>query len=479
MKYKRFAALVVSFAMLFGLQTSLVSANSARTSWSGVDSTGSYVTDEDCPVTVEQELLTFDLTEFPVNHYQDESSFLDYSGKVTAQYTFYNPADYTVTARLAFPFGGFPDYGFENYDETMDTLVYADDTQKYAITVDGKEIDKQLRHTLFASYEQFDPERDPARLQDGFAEDPFYSPALTVTCYTFTLSGIDEETWPAANAAIDLPAFDGKTRYLLIEQSGGSSLSDGCCRASVWAENGMDIHLYVIGENSTPLPEWQFYQDGGTEDGEEIDGTVTLTETETMTFQDLALIEYNPSGTVSESDWYNAIVALFNEYSDDNFSFIQLAEMTTNYMLNISSQLMRWYVYELTLEPGQTLVNTVEAPMYPSINLRDDPAVYGYTYLLSPAQTWAEFGDLEIVINTPYYLTASTLEGFEKTETGYSLSLDGLPEGDLIFSLSTEQPPVIKAGFIIAATVILMIAVGLAVLIHRGKKMKNTPEETI
>ena len=71
MKYKRFAALVVSFAMLFGLQTSLVSANSARTSWSGVDSTGSYVTDEDCPVTVEQELLTFDLTEFPENYYQD------------------------------------------------------------------------------------------------------------------------------------------------------------------------------------------------------------------------------------------------------------------------------------------------------------------------------------------------------------------------------------------------------------------------
>ena len=151
--------------------------------------------------------------------------------------------------------------------------------------------------------------------------------------------------------------------------------------------------------------------------------------------------------------------------------------MTTNDMLNISSQLMRWYVYELTLEPGQTLVNTVEAPMYPSINLRDDPAVYGYTYLLSPAQTWAEFGDLEIVINTPYYLTASTLEGFEKTETGYSLSLDGLPEGDLTFSLSAKQPPVIKAGFIIAVAIILGIAVGLAVLICRGKKLKNPSNE--
>ena len=479
MKHKKLAALAVSFAMLLGAGASPVFANSAQTSWSGVDSTGSYVTDENCPIVVEQELLTFDLAQFPDNYYEDAESFLNYQGSVTAQYTFHNPSDYTVTATLAFPFGGYPGYGYEGYDEQSEMFLFADDTAKYTITADGVEIEKTLHHTLFIRWDQFDPERDPERLRDGLTDDPFYSPDLPVTLYTFTLSDFDDEAWTAANVAIDLPAFDGKTRYLLVEQSGGGSLPDGGGRASVWAENGMDIHLYVIGEDSAQLPEWQFYQNGGTRDGEEIEGTVTLSETEMMTFQDLALSEYNPTGTISESDWYNAIVTLFNEHSDHKFSFIQLAEMTTNDLLNISSQLMRWYVYELTLEPGQTLVNTVEAPMYPSINLRDDPAVYGYTYLLSPAQTWAEFGDLEIVINTPYYLTASTLEGFEKTETGYSLSLDGLPEGDLIFSLSTEQPPVIKAGFIIAATVILMIAVGLAVLIHRGNKMKNTPEETI
>lgn len=478
MKHKKLAALAVSFAMLLGAGASPVFANSAQTSWSGVDSTGSYVTDENCPIVVEQELLTFDLAQFPDNYYEDAESFLNYQGSVTAQYTFHNPSDYTVTATLAFPFGGYPGYGYEGYDEQSEMFLFADDTAKYTITADGVEIEKTLHHTLFNRWDQFDPERDPERLRDGLTDDPFYSPDLPVTLYTFTLSDFDDEAWTAANVAIDLPAFDGKTRYLLVEQSGGGSLPDGGGRASVWAENGMDIHLYVIGEDSAQLPEWQFYQNGGTRDGEEIEGTVTLSETEMMTFQDLALIEYNPSGTVSESDWYNAIVALFNEYSDDNFSFIQLAEMTTNDMLNVSSQLMRWYVYELTLEPGQTLVNTVEAPMYPSINLRDDPAVYGYTYLLSPAQTWAEFGDLEIVINTPYYLTASTLEGLEKTETGYSLSLDGLPEGDLIFSLSAKQPPVIKAGFIIAVGVILIIAAGLAVLICRGKK-KNTSEETI
>ncbi len=472
MKFKKITALAVSIAMLFGMNISYASANSAQTSWSGVNATGSYVTDEDCPVTVEKELLTFDLAEFPENYYPDEQSFLDYSGRVTAQYTFHNPADYTVTMKLAFPFGGFPDYGYLNYDTELESWVCGNDTEKFDITADGNVIEKQLRHTLFHSYDQFELERDLGRLQDGFADDPFYSPELPVTLYTFTLSGIDEETWSAANAAIDLPGFDGKTRYLLMEQSGGSSQTDGSCRASVWAENGMDIHLFVIGEDSGQLPEWRFYQDGGTEDGEEIDGTITLTETQTMTFKDLALLEYNPSGEVSESDWYNAIVALFNEYSDDNFSFILLAEMTTNDMLNISSQLMRWYVYELTLEPGQTLVNTVEAPIYPSIDKHSRYAMYNYTYLLSPAQTWAEFGNLEIVINTPYYLHESSLSGFEKTETGYAYTQDGLPEGDLTFELSEQAPTPsvnLQLVLIIAAIAIVLILLILWLRLHKKR----------
>lgn len=472
MKFKKITALAVSIAMLFGMNISYASANSAQTSWSGVNATGSYVTDENCPVTVEKELLTFDLAEFPENYYPDEQSFLDYSGRVTAQYTFHNPADYTVTMKLAFPFGGYPGYGYEGYDEQSEMFLFADDTAKYTITADGVEIEKTLHHTLFNRWDQFDPERDPERLRDGFTDDPFYSPDLPVTLYTFTLSDFDDEAWTAANVAIDLPAFDGKTRYLLVEQSGGGSLPDGGGRASVWAENGMDIHLYVIGEDSAQLPEWQFYQNGGTRDGEEIEGTVTLSETEMMTFQDLALSEYNPTGTISESDWYNAIVTLFNEHSDHKFSFIQLAEMTTNDMLNISSQLMRWYVYELTLEPGQTLVNTVEAPIYPSINQQDEPTIYGYTYLLSPAQTWTEFGDLEIVINTPYYLHESSLSGFEKTETGYAYSQDGLPEGDLTFELSEQAPAPsvnLQLVLIIAAIAIVLILLILWLRLHKKR----------
>ena len=33
------------------------------------------------------------------------------------------------------------------------------------------------------------------------------------------------------------------------------------------------------------------------------------------------------------------------------------------------------------------------------------PNLYSYTYLLSPAKTWAQFGELEVVVKTPYYMT--------------------------------------------------------------------------
>ena len=479
-RFRKLSALLVTTAFLFGVGTSPASANSAQTSWSGVDSTGNYATDEDCPVTVEQELLTFDLSEFPENHDQDEASFLDYSGKVTAQYTFYNPADYTVTATLAFPF---PDDFTSDFKSGR--VTFTSDTEKFAISADGNRIEKQLRHTFFPRYDKFDLERDLKRLRDGFADDPFYSPDLPVTLYTYRIEHLDEETYPDANVAVYLPGTEeDNRRCLLLEQNGGmSSPMHGALRVSAWAEEGMELHLYVIGEPFSQLPEWRFYQDDKTEDGEEINGRLALVSSETLTFKDFALARYNSESGILESDWYNAIVDSLNENSLEGSIFIQsqLLEMSSG-MLDLSDNLMRWYIYELTLEPGQTLINTVEAPMYPSaINQRDYPTVYRYSFLLSPAQTWTEFGNLEIVINTPFYLYDSNLQGFEKTESGYALTLNGLPEDGLLFSLSPQLPeenlmirlsvPIHSAAAVLAATA------AITVLIRRRKKQPEVPEE--
>ena len=137
--------------------------------------------------------------------------------------------------------------------------------------------------------------------------------------------------------------------------------------------------------------------------------------------------------------------------------------------------LMRWYEYTLTPEPGQTLTNTVTAPLYPSFDKEYAPSIYSYTYLLSPAKTWARFGELKIEVNTPYYMTENNQGGFSGTEKGYELTLPGLPEKELTFTLSESPNPgrsvsitplflfagftgfVLIGGGVIAAVVVLAV----------------------
>ena len=186
-----------------------------------------------------------------------------------------------------------------------------------------------------------------------------------------------------------------------------------------------------------------------------------------MTFKDYALRGYDETSGILESDWYNAQVELLRLSSETwGSGLIQIEEGDFS--------LMRWYEYTLTLEPGQTLKNAVTAPLYPAID-----AGYSYTYLLSPAKTWAQFGELEVVVKTPYYMTESGIDGFTKTDGGYALTLPGLPEGELTFTLSESekpQPPkwsslyIMPTEFIIVLTAVLA-AVGAAVfLLNRRKK---------
>ena len=83
------------------------------------------------------------------------------------------------------------------------------------------------------------------------------------------------------------------------------------------------------------------------------------------------------------------------------------------------------------------------------------------------------FGSLDIVIDTPYLIPEDNLRGpfpFEKTSSGYQLSLDKLPDSELIFSLCTEEKPKAPKGFhadpnLIRALVIIAIALFISILL--------------
>ncbi len=456
-----------------------VSANSAQTNWSGTSSAGTLIRGEDCPLTVQKEVLTLDAPEFPQSYYSSVEEFLAYPGSVTAEYTFYNPADYTVTATLAFPFGRAPDYS-HRYDPEWARSEAWREGENYGVAVNGETIDAALRYTLAPFDAQFDVEVDLSRLLDEYREDEFYSPSLPVTEYTYTVTNA-----PGPEASLTFHSWFGgdgtKTRVY----------SPNLCGMSGDEENGVDVdvfppydthtfRLYVMGEPLAEDPLWSPSWNAESSLSREPGYTLS---TRSMTFEDFVMMDFPEDLSISKTDWYNAALEKFQ--SAGSFSVVNWFDAYTD----LSSSLMRWYEYELTLEPGETLTNTVTAPLYPDINTGYEPPVYRYTYLLSPAKTWAGFGSLDILVNTPYEMTESSLKGFQKTGEGYSLSLPGLPEEELTFSLSADARPKRNMGsstlsfaislFGIAVYVVIGLAILLAVvlivllIISRKKRKKQ------
>ena len=430
-KMKKKIAVAFLASLLLNLLLAVpIHANSAQRHWSGTDSTGALVKDKNCPLVVDKELLTFDVQGFPKNYYNSIEEFLAYTGKVTAEYAFRNPADYTVTATLVFPFGNLPHYGEYIYDSPTDKYIAVSDTEKYGVKVNGEPIDVAVRHTLKACGTPFSLDEDMPKLTDGYISDSFFRPDLPVWVRQYSVEGIGAEN-QAATAAFVLREDPTKTRVLWAEKNGIATLKDGI-RISGWTKTGDTLTVYIFGEPPKDGITWSLYENGACE--KKIDGNITLKYSEQMTFRDFAFREYDNSSGISESDWYNAQVAFMNDGSKD----WMYGGISTE---KSAFSLMRWYEYTLTLEPGQTLTNTVTAPLYPAIDAGYTPSIYTYTYLLSPAKTWAQFGELKIVVNTPYYMTENNQSSFSKTEKGYELTLPGLPEKELTFTLSESEHP--------------------------------------
>jgi len=306
--------------------------------------------------------------------------------------------------------------------------------------------------------------------------DSFYTLDLPVIKYVFIPSGVDTETYGAADAGFDMVRDDPDRRIYFVDQNGLHTQDDGDLRVHSGIENGEAITVYVIGQDYAEFPQWKFYQDGGVEDSEEIGGTMTLDSREELSFRDLALSKWSEDSGVSEIDWYNAIVAMLTGSSDSTGSNLHLWEFGS---FDLSRYLMRWYEYEISVGPGERIVNTVTAPIYPDIDSRYEPPIYEYTYLLSPAKTWAEFGTLDIIVNTPHYMTVSGSEGFQYNNPGYELHLTGLPEGELTFTLCAEKDPKVPSAIghvypevlLIGAAVI--VAAAVVIIFARAAKKKR------
>lgn len=402
-----------------------VFANSGHRYEYGVSGAGVLTPNESSVLAVESEKLTFNIPDFP----RYGNSLSDYKSTVSAEYNFVNTSDSTVITSMAFPIGVNPNY-------------YGD-LREPEIKVDGVAVTVQTRHTA-GHYRNF---ADSVQgIYDDYYSDDFYTPEMEVTHYKLK---------------IDVPA-DG---YMLI---GDVNCGEGA-RFITWlgTENEIDkyldkgtnnLNVYVVGDTDDFDCVWHFekYKRHLFSGGEYVktDETFPIKESvEATTLKDLILSYRSQDSVISEMDWYNGYVSGFG-----NRKYISECDLAARGAYSF----LAWYTYEVQVEPNGRFTNTVTVPLLPSENGNYSPAVYDYEYYLSPAQSWQSFGKLEIAVNTDYYMTAQSL-AFEKSESGYVAEFDGLPEGELTFSLCTVAEPtehrvgVDLTGFVIFVLVLISI----------------------
>ena len=450
--------------------------NSALAYWSGTAAVGAGVEGE-CPLQVEKEVLTFDIDAFPSNEdYPDEktasgalAAYME-NAKVTAEYTFYNPATYDVTATLAFPFGATPYY----YDQADP----ADDA--WGAAVDGVPVSTRLRHTLYT----YNNEVDLKKLVDGYRDDSFFKFDLPVTryYYEYRTDGNDDGVY------VQMTVKYGKDIRFSCDWGTYEDTGDGAIlRFRMTSDRypyeivffggepeSVSIELFADIDQKTPVRDESHRLDR---------------KTKTCTFRELVFEENDSAYGVSESDWYNAFLDRLLQYEERYWMQNNEGRPHSYRIHHLERELMQWYEYDMTVPAGEKVVNTVTAPLFPDIDEGYEPPVYNYTYLLSPARTWAKFGALEVMINTPFYLIESGVGDFEAVEGGFKRSFDGLPEGELSFKLSSDPSPkedrtflwtlLIVIGYLLSITLIVIgvtaIVTVLVVKKQQKKKQENTP----
>lgn len=457
---KRIVATMILIVLLVAFALP-VYANSAPTDWAGIDSVGAVVLDKDCPIEVTKEVLTFDIAELPESYYDSAEDFLAYSANLTAEYTFYNPTDSEITATLVFPLGATPDYA-SIYDEKTDSYDVKYDLDKYDVTVDGAIVEKNIRYTL-EDYE-FDVDKSIAKLRDSYTSHGFYSPDMTVTRYTYVIEDFNDRKYSNATVAFDWDGGNGETRLFFPGYHGYYIQNNGNVRYSAWANNSKLITVYAIGQPFKAMPEWKFYENGSASNKDIIksgSGGVRLLSTDIMTFEVFALNGWSEDSGVSRVDWYNAVVDSFDNSGELEYNFIDQYFEDFDYM----EELMYWYEYKITIPPRSSAINTVSAPIYPAIDLSYNPGLYNYKYLLSPASKWADFKEIEININTPFYIIESNIGEFIKSESGYTYRQNGLPSGDLEFSLCENESPERSGGYFKS---IIYVIVGIGAILVGG-----------
>ncbi len=322
---------------------------------------------------------------------------------------FYNQSEEDLDLRLMFPVGNIPG----------SLYILDPNFDYYEVLADGERIDKHLRFSYDQDPNSFEQISDLSYLSDAYGENELYdlNRDTKVRLYTFGFELDDDvDAYLELTSKKDL-FLSGDLSFFAKEDN---KLEFGFTRGLKQGQ------IAIINDEAIDLT-WRF-QKGD----ERCKGVAYIQDVREMSLEEYVLT-IRKNTLISDRDWFNIVLACMGNYLDmqeRSACFIDLGMLDS-----LEFFTMCWFEYELEIKGGQTLVNTVEAPLFPSLNLEYEPTLYEFCYLLSPAGIWRDLEELEIRINTDYYLIDDGM-GFVKDEKGYSLKLGQLPKGELEFGLA-------------------------------------------
>ena len=428
--------------------------------------------EDDSPIIVDHERLTFDFSET----YNDRNNNSPV-GTVTADYQMTNPTDEMLTVQMAFPFVE------DLYSLSVSDIAISADVAAvpYEIYIDPNDI-----NTSDDSGEGF--VYNYGTLGHILKQEwslPGFNLNSEATLYRFIASSREK---PYLDFEVSFDS-DQEQTFLIEKDFGGVSyFEDGRGALNSRIIENIEAEVLVLGKD----PGFTY---------------AVLTDQGEKAEQDCYQLEIIRDSVDPREYLYSLIR---EEFSDDTAAAISdtqlfnlfLHKLWEHRLNNTSSSLHEGFsgfyedriftlVYQVKFPPHSTRSISVGYLTDGTMDRRETVSPkYSYTYLLSPARNWADFGNLDIEVVTPReapYMIENNLDLSKDGENRYSTHLDGLPKSELTFTLYEKETitfidktesALIKASYLLYFLwpVIVILLVVITILFVRAiRRMRRGP----
>lgn len=397
--------------------------NSAPSYWEAFPYFDVLVVEEDSPIIVDREHLTFDFSQ--ADYYYEHRNVMSPVGKVTAEYQMTNPGDDPITVQMAFPFVSTL-YGLSAADITVSADGAAVPYETY---IDANDINTSgdSGEDFVYDYGTIGDISNQERTLPGFDLDS------KARLYRFAASSKEK---PYLDFQVSFDVNQEQAFLIGKDFDGSSSYAEGRGTLSARIREKTEPEILVLGK------ELEYTYEVLTDEGEKADESLYQLEIIQDSVDPKEYLLAVLRGKIGEDT--AAVISdtqLFNLFLHEIWQDGQRNGFSTLYegFSPFREDRIFTLVYQVEFPAGSTKAVSVGYLTEGTMDRRETASPkYSYTYLLSPAENWADFGSLNVEIITPEkapYVIESSLPFTRGGENRYSAKFDGLPDSELTFTL--------------------------------------------